>query len=590
MFKLVIEDDEGNKTVVPIIRDEITIGRKDGHTIRLTERNVSRNHARLVRKDGEVYFEDVSARYGSRKNGQRVDGRTEFGVGDVFTIGDYRLTLQSDVAPEAKPPKKPNGASAKEQKFSSQPTQITKIDSTTDREGTEIIAADPAKLVIISSNFAGQEFPLARREMVIGRGEECDIIIDHRSVSQTHAKVIREQSGEYKIVDLKSKNGVKVGGEDYRAVHLKRGDIIDLGHVKFRFVEAGENYVFTPPIDDDSPARPASSKGLLVLGAVFVALLSIAAGYFILGGGRGVEPEPVLASPSTPDGPAATNAAAPDAPPPEVAENDLDAKIDKAEQDYRAGHVQKAAGMLELLRDEKEVSPEQVDRIDRLLSMTKRERGFVRYFENGRDHFEAGRWMEALAEFRQIPDDPELNIYRLVRDGDYIDKAVASAADEQLNLARDADDGKIREGAREKLTELAALYPGHAAPPEALAALTAMAEATRPTRPAAATRPSKPSKPTREPADAKVTEPTKPSGPEPDPERARDLHKQAMTSLFANDYGGCISQAEEARKYGCTTDCYRVLGMCYHKQGESAKACRWFAKANQQPPEDLDCP
>ena len=39
MFKLVIQDDEGKTTVVPLIRDEITIGRKEGNTIRLTERN-----------------------------------------------------------------------------------------------------------------------------------------------------------------------------------------------------------------------------------------------------------------------------------------------------------------------------------------------------------------------------------------------------------------------------------------------------------------------------------------------------------------------------------------------------------------------
>ena len=46
MFKLVIQDDEGKTTVVPLIRDEITIGRKEGNTIRLTERNVSRNISR----------------------------------------------------------------------------------------------------------------------------------------------------------------------------------------------------------------------------------------------------------------------------------------------------------------------------------------------------------------------------------------------------------------------------------------------------------------------------------------------------------------------------------------------------------------
>ena len=36
MYKLIIEDDEGKTTEVPIIRDEITVGRKEGNTIRLT--------------------------------------------------------------------------------------------------------------------------------------------------------------------------------------------------------------------------------------------------------------------------------------------------------------------------------------------------------------------------------------------------------------------------------------------------------------------------------------------------------------------------------------------------------------------------
>ena len=54
MWKLAIEDDEGKQTVVPLTRDEYTIGRKDGTTIRLTERNVSREHARLYKKNGKA--------------------------------------------------------------------------------------------------------------------------------------------------------------------------------------------------------------------------------------------------------------------------------------------------------------------------------------------------------------------------------------------------------------------------------------------------------------------------------------------------------------------------------------------------------
>src|SRR5260370_17608834 len=50
MWKLVIEDDEGKRTIVQLTRAEYTIGRREGNVVRLTERNVSRQHARLYRK------------------------------------------------------------------------------------------------------------------------------------------------------------------------------------------------------------------------------------------------------------------------------------------------------------------------------------------------------------------------------------------------------------------------------------------------------------------------------------------------------------------------------------------------------------
>ncbi len=46
-WNLIIEDDTGKAMAVPLTRDEVTIGRKEGNTIRLTERNVSRFHAKL---------------------------------------------------------------------------------------------------------------------------------------------------------------------------------------------------------------------------------------------------------------------------------------------------------------------------------------------------------------------------------------------------------------------------------------------------------------------------------------------------------------------------------------------------------------
>src|SRR6266480_2559610 len=91
MYKLIIEDDEGKTTVVPLIRDEISIGRKEGNTIRLTERNVSRRHARLLRKEGRYVLEDLSSYIGTK-----VNGTVPLNDGDQVGIGDYRLAIKAE--------------------------------------------------------------------------------------------------------------------------------------------------------------------------------------------------------------------------------------------------------------------------------------------------------------------------------------------------------------------------------------------------------------------------------------------------------------------------------------------------------------
>jgi pSer/pThr/pTyr-binding forkhead associated (FHA) protein len=103
LVKLHIKDDAGKTTTVPMARDEITIGRKDGNTIRLTEKNVSRTHARLIKKGEEVHVEDLS-RYGTRVNGERIQQIRRVGAGDTIQIGDYTLTLEGLKAVEPPAP------------------------------------------------------------------------------------------------------------------------------------------------------------------------------------------------------------------------------------------------------------------------------------------------------------------------------------------------------------------------------------------------------------------------------------------------------------------------------------------------------
>src|SRR6187431_2014673 len=98
MHKLIIEDDEGKAVVVPLLRDEITIGRQEGNTIRLTERNISRRHARLVKRDDGYVVEDLGSHIGTRVNGASPTGPTPLKDGDRVVIGDYKLSIKIEGA------------------------------------------------------------------------------------------------------------------------------------------------------------------------------------------------------------------------------------------------------------------------------------------------------------------------------------------------------------------------------------------------------------------------------------------------------------------------------------------------------------
>ncbi|HSA23313.1 MAG TPA: FHA domain-containing protein [Myxococcota bacterium] len=257
MYKLIIEDDEGRTTVVPFQRDEITIGRKEGNTIRLTERNVSRHHARFGRANSSIFVEDLDSYNGVKVNGDRITARTTLREGDLVEIGDYHLALQKveeELAAASAPPAPPT-ATAPALRATARmggPAPTTADGGTAvlrlpleekppaePSRARPLAAAEVGRLVVMTTELAGQTFALDKSEMTIGRTEDNDIVVAHRSVFSRHAKIVHD-AGVYRIVDMDSANGVLVNGEEYARVDIRKGDVIELGHVKFQFMAAGE--------------------------------------------------------------------------------------------------------------------------------------------------------------------------------------------------------------------------------------------------------------------------------------------------------------------------------------------------------------
>ena len=375
MFKLVIQDDEGKTTVVPLIRDEITIGRKEGNTIRLTERNVSRRHARIVRVNGAVAIEDLGSYNGVRVNGTRIAQKTSLAVSDRVQIGDYLIELKvegveanadvgktqqvervdvdeldsqltkpmqalqlpehlaAELANKAKPAAGADASANKEaiaRAVTAQPvapviaTALTPAMATAPAARSTVLPVP--RLVVLSTNFAGKEWALHNADTIIGRTDENDVVINHRSISRNHAKVSRDAAtGKFFIHDLQSSNGVRVNGEEYGKVELRRGDIVDLGHVRIRFVEAGEDFLFgRDAVAADVPV--AGRNRSMIMALIAIVVVGGAAGVVVAvrGSKKPVEPPPA----STVTGTAIQPSPVPDQPaPPVVAANPLATKL-----------------------------------------------------------------------------------------------------------------------------------------------------------------------------------------------------------------------------------------------------------------------
>jgi pSer/pThr/pTyr-binding forkhead associated (FHA) protein len=257
MWKLVIEDDEGKRTVVPLTRDDYTIGRQEGNTIRLTERNVSREHGRIKRrrngapappppnpanggsaKDNFI-LEDRSSYNGLFVNGLRVAHTQDLQHGDLIQIGDYRIVLQDDAASAIETAAIP----------------VTQTEPGHDAKATIPMAAAfrgsdlterPSRFVMLVGPTPGVEYPLDRERMTIGRAEDSSISVNHNSVSRLHCEVHALGDGRYEIVDKGSSNGVRVNAVELKRSIIEAGDVIELGDVRFKFVGAGQIFVPGP--------------------------------------------------------------------------------------------------------------------------------------------------------------------------------------------------------------------------------------------------------------------------------------------------------------------------------------------------------
>ena len=73
-------------------RDRMTIGRRPDSDIFLDDVTVSRDHALIVRRGGDLYLDDLGSLNGSYVNRRRIESH-RLEDGDELQIGKYKLTF-----------------------------------------------------------------------------------------------------------------------------------------------------------------------------------------------------------------------------------------------------------------------------------------------------------------------------------------------------------------------------------------------------------------------------------------------------------------------------------------------------------------
>lgn len=71
--------------------------------------------------------------------------------------------------------------------------------------------------------------------LIIGRANNCQLVIQEGSVSRNHAKA-EERGSTWWLVDLKSSNGIACNGQRLNEFELRGGDLVTFGSVAFDVV------------------------------------------------------------------------------------------------------------------------------------------------------------------------------------------------------------------------------------------------------------------------------------------------------------------------------------------------------------------
>lgn len=249
----------------------LLIGRSSSCDIPVEVGHASREHARIIEKNGEVILEDLHSTNGTFVNNVKIHSATVLKPGDVIRFDEDAFTLQKHGEDDATIFARPERANAsksalvieEEDEFDDDATAfyqsyvmppgwsdfVEEKNTPLDNQKREAIekfiekslAVVPGKNGIALIFLAGEKPPVIKvlfdkgseSQWTIGRGTDCDIHLKEPGISKVQA-CLKYKKNTWRLEDNNSTNGIWQGGKKQTAITLANNMKVDLGSVELQ--------------------------------------------------------------------------------------------------------------------------------------------------------------------------------------------------------------------------------------------------------------------------------------------------------------------------------------------------------------------
>ena len=239
MARLILSLDGQVMAEYNMTKERYTVGRLPDNDVRIDNAAVSGHHGLIINILNDSFLEDLNSTNGTYVNGKLIK-KHALTHGDVITIGHHHLRFVDSQAESSEQdefertlviqPGQVNEARLKAATESiapaAAPAPETRAAPTASEKGAP---SRPAKLQVLSGQFAGRELELAKTLTTLGRPGVQVAAISRRADGYYVVHVESSKPGDYPLV-----NGQSIGPQARR---LHDNDVVTLAGVKMGFFE-----------------------------------------------------------------------------------------------------------------------------------------------------------------------------------------------------------------------------------------------------------------------------------------------------------------------------------------------------------------